>query len=40
MCNILSDLQSDAIAEPKTKAWVIFLTNVNRRCTREFTVEH
>ena len=40
LCNIPSDLQSDAIAEPKTKARVIFLTNVNRRCTREFTVEH
>lgn len=40
LCNIPSDLQSDAIAEPKTKARVIFLTNVNRRCTREFTVGH
>lgn len=33
LCNVPLDLQSDAIAEPKTKAWVIFLTNVNRRCT-------
>lgn len=40
LCNIPLDLQSDAIAEPKTKARVIFLTDVNRRCTREFTVEH
>lgn len=40
LCNIRLDLQSDAIAEPKTKARVIFLTDVNRRCTREFTVEH
>lgn len=29
LCNIRLDLQSDAIVEPKTKAWVIFLTNVN-----------
>lgn len=40
LCNIRLDLQSDAIVEPKTKAWVIFLTNVNRRCSRQFTVEH
>lgn len=25
LCNILLDLQSDGTAEPKTKAWVIFL---------------
>lgn len=34
LCNIPLDLQSDAIAEPKTKARVIFLTDVNRRCTK------
>lgn len=32
LCNIPSDLQSNAIAEPKTKALAIFLSKVNRRC--------
>lgn len=40
MCNVPLDLESDAIAEPKTKAGVIFLTDVNSRCAKEFTVEH
>lgn len=40
LCNIRLDLQSDAIVEPKTKARLMVLTNVNRRSTRGFTVEH
>lgn len=40
LCNAPLDLQSNAIAEPKTKARVIFLTDVNRLCKSGIGVEH